>query len=142
MKKTVFTLKEILNLKIELTGVQINGETVVKGILDESLDLSTRYHLNKILKVCEKENESFEAVRVSLIKEHGVTNEDGSMTIPEFIDNEKGEKIPNPILNTVSEQVNNLLNQKVTLKHEILKIEDFSKISTNVRFEVFFKLFD
>jgi hypothetical protein len=137
--KIKFNVAEILTLDAEL-----NGTEKFQGLLSQKMGLAVKYQLTKIAKITGEEKETFEKMRMDLIKELGV-EKDGQISIPEIetIKGENGEadKVqlhPNYI--KFREQLEELFVQEKELDQPSFKIEDFSELETEGNFPAFFKL--
>jgi hypothetical protein len=138
--KIKFNVAEILTLDAEL-----NGTEKFKGLLGQKLNLATKYHLTKIAKITSEERETFEKMRLDLIKELGEEKEDGSIAVPE-LETIKGENgnpdtvklHPNYI--KFREQLEELFAQEKEIEQPKFKIEDFESLETEGNYPAFFKL--
>ena len=96
MEKVTLELHEFYALEAELNGVvnQQTGETVSKGLLAEKIKLTTKYWLSDLSKKVVAEKESVEKLKEELIKKHGEADDNGSVSIPMYVNivtNEEGE---------------------------------------------------
>lgn len=137
--KIKFNVAEILTLDAEL-----NGTEKFKGLLSQKMSLATKYQLTKIAKITGEEKETFEKMRMDLIKELG-TEKDGQISIPEIetIKGENGEpdKVQlHPDYIKFREQLEELFVQEKELEQPNFKIEDFASLETEGNFPAFFKL--
>jgi hypothetical protein len=138
--KIKFNVAEILTFDSEL-----NGTEKFPGLLSQKLSLATKYHLTKIAKITSEEKETFEKMRMDLIKELGEEGENGQISIPEIetIKGENGEpdKVQlHPQYIKFREQLEELFIQEKELEQPSFKIEDFSSLETEGNFPAFFKL--
>jgi hypothetical protein len=125
------TIAEILNLEIELLGFKNNENNIeIKGLLNESLNLKTKYWLNKLLSKIESEKKAFNDSRNAFIKELGEEQSDGNLIIPMTI-KEKGKEITNPNYEKFNIQVNELLKQEIEFDKISFKIDDFDFVSNS-----------
>lgn len=137
--KIKFNVAELLTLDAEL-----NGTEKAAGLLSLKLSLATKYHLTKIAKITSEEKETFEKMRMDLIKELG-TEKDGQISIQEIetIKGENGEpdKVQlHPDYIKFREQLEELFVQEKEIEQPNFKIEDFASLETEGNFPAFFKL--
>jgi hypothetical protein len=115
------TIEDCLNLEIEIAGFKNeHGEILLKGLLNEPLNLKTKYWLNKLLTKLQSEKKHFTESRDSLIKELGEVQEDGNILIPMLKDGEQ-----NPNILEFNKQVQELLKQEIEIKVNKFQIESF-----------------
>jgi hypothetical protein len=115
------TIADCLNLEIEIAGFKNEqGEILLKGLLNEPLNLKTKYWLNKLLTKLQAEKKHFTESRDSLIRELGEVQEDGSIAIPMLKD---GEQNPNII--EFNKQAEDLLKQEIEIEINKFQIENF-----------------
>jgi hypothetical protein len=138
--KIKFNVAELLTLDAEL-----NGTEKFSGLLSLKLSLATKYHLTKVAKITGEERETFEKMRMDLIKELGTETEDGKISIPEIetIKGENGEpdKVQvHPKYIEFRTQLEELFMQEKEIEQPSLSIEDFSSLETEGNFPAFFKL--
>ena len=150
MNKVTFKLYEFYNLDAELNGVvnQQNGEVVSKGLLAEKIKLTTKYWLNDLAKKVADEKKAVEALKEELIKKHGEADENGSVSIPMYINivtNEEGEIVSrevNPKYVDFQNDFNALLQEERELEHKAFKLEDFDNVESDGVYTTFFKLIE
>lgn len=138
--KIKFNVAEILTLDTELTGSE-----KFPGLLSQKLSLVTKYHLTKVAKITGEEKETFEKMRLDLIKELGEESEDGKVSIPEIetIKGENGEPDTvqlHPSYIKFREQLETLFVQEKELDQPNIKIEDLASLETEGNYPAFFKL--
>jgi len=115
------TIADCLNLEIEITGFKNNeGKVLLKGLLNEPLNLKTKYWLNRLVTKLQAEKKAFNDSRDSLIKELGEAQEDGSISIPMEKD---GKQNPNII--EFNKQAEELLNQEIEIDVHKFSIDNF-----------------
>jgi hypothetical protein len=115
------TIADCLNLEIEIAGFKNQeGEILLKGLLNEPLNLKTKYWLNKLLTKLQAEKKHFTESRDSLIRELGEVQEDRSIAIPMLKD---GEQNPNII--EFNKQAEELLKQEIEIEINKFQIESF-----------------
>ena len=150
MNKVALKLYEFYNLDAELNGVvnQQNGEVVSKGLLAEKIKLTTKYWLNDLAKKVADEKKAVEALKEELIKKHGEADENGSVSIPMYINivtNEEGEIVSrevNPKYVDFQNDFNSLLQEERELEHKPFKLEDFDNVESDGVYTTFFKLIE
>lgn len=150
MNKVTLKLYEFYNLDAELNGVvnQQNGEVVSKGLLAEKIKLTTKYWLNDLAKKVADEKKAVEALKEELIKKHGEADENGSVSIPMYINivtNEEGEIVSrevNPKYVDFQNDFNALLQEERELEHKPFKLDEFDNVESDGVYTTFFKLIE
>jgi len=129
--KTKLTVAELWALHGELTG-ELSAQA---GLLSQKLSLTTKFYLTKLAKITSEHKTHFESVRNEKIKELGVEDDNGAISVPEMIDGKVNE---NYIV--LRDAVSELLKVEEEVEHPIFNIEDFSAVETEGFYPVFFKL--
>ena len=150
MNKVTLKLYEFYNLDAELNGVvnQQNGEVISKGLLAEKIKLTTKYWLNDLAKKVTDEKKAVEALKEELIKKHGEADENGSVSIPMYINivtNEEGEIVSreiNPKYVDFQNDFNALLQEERGVEHKPFKLEEFDNVESDGVYTTFFKLIE
>ena len=148
MEKVTLELHEFYALEAELNGVvnQQTGETVSKGLLAEKIKLTTKYWLSDLSKKVVAEKESVEKLKEELIKKHGEADDNGSVSIPMYVNivtNEEGEitsRDVNPKFVEFQNDFNALLKENRELEHKAFKLEEFENVESDGIYTTFFKL--
>ena len=148
MEKVTLELHEFYALEAELNGVvnQQTGETVSKGLLAEKIKLTTKYWLSDLSKKVVAEKESVEKIKEELIKKHGEADDNGSVSIPMYVNivtNEEGEitsRDVNPKFVEFQNDFNTLLKENRELEHKAFKLEEFENVESDGIYTTFFKL--
>ena len=149
MEKVTLKLHEFYALEAELNGVtnQQTGEQLSKGLLSEKIKLTTKYWLHDLNKKVDAEKESVEKLKEELIKKYGTASEDGTISIPMFInevvDEDTKEVVSreiNPDFVKFQNDFNSLLNEERELEYKEFKLEDFENVETDGVYNTFFKL--
>ena len=149
MEKVTLKLHEFYALEAELNGVtnQQTGEQLSKGLLSEKIKLTTKYWLHDLNKKVAAEKESVEKLKEELIKKYGTASEDGTISIPMFInevvDEDTKEVVSreiNPDFVKFQNDFNSLLNEERELEYKEFKLEDFENVETDGVYNTFFKL--
>lgn len=148
MEKVSLKLFEFYNLEAELNGVvnQQTGEAVTKGLLNEKIKLTTKYWLTDLAKKVGEEKQSVEKLKEELIKKHGDTDDNGSVSIPMYINivtNEEGEvtsREVNPKFVEFQNDFNKLLQEERELEHKAFSLDEFDSVETDGNYSTFFKL--
>ena len=93
MEKISLKLSEFYQLEAELNGVvnQQTGEKLSNGLVNEKVKLTTKYWLTDLAKKVTAEKTAVEAVKDELIKKHGEADEQGNISIPVYINEQKDE---------------------------------------------------
>lgn len=148
MEKVSLKLFEFYNLEAELNGVvnQQTGEAVTKGLLNEKIKLTTKYWLTDLAKKVGEEKQSVEKLKEELIKKHGDTDDNGSVSIPMYINivtNEEGEvtsREVNPKFVEFQNDFNKLLQEERDLEHKAFSLDEFDSVESEGNYTTFFKL--
>lgn len=130
--KTKLNVPELWALHGELTGSELPAQA---GLLSQKLSLTTKFYLTKLAKIAGEHKANFESVRNEKIKELGVEDESGAISVPEMIDGKLNENFV-----TLRDAVNELLKVEEEIEHPVFNIEDFSAVETEGFYPVFFKL--
>lgn len=141
MNKLLLTNAEVLQLDVELNGIQSQDESQAKkGILAEPLPIKTRYWLERINSQVSTIKTSVEKFRNELVDKLG-QEIDGVKQIPLFI--EKGEeKVMNPKIEEFTKEFNTILEQEEELNIPSLSIDDLGDLKTDVVLKVLFKVLE
>ena len=148
MEKVTLELHEFYALDAELNGVvnQQTGETVSKGLLAEKIKLTTKYWLSDLSKKVVTEKESVEKLKEELIKKHGEADDNGSVSIPMYVNivtDEEGEitsREVNPKFVEFQNDFNTLLKESREIEHKEFKLDDFENVESEGVYVTFFKL--
>lgn len=114
-------------LKIQLATIFILEDELTK-LLNEKLSLSTKYWLLDLNKQVLEIKTTIESLRDELIKIHGITNEDGSITIPYYLDTEN--QIINPKFEQFQQEYQTLLREEKELQYKPIPFSVLEKIET------------
>jgi predicted RNA-binding protein with RPS1 domain len=147
MDKIKLTLAEIYQLNYELLGItnQSTGEKIAKGILDEKLPISVKYHLSKISDNLLKEIEYIEKLKEEHITKVGTKDEEGKIFVPMRINevfDEEGKLVSadiNPVYVELQETFNKFMKEEFEIEYKQINIEDIN-IETDINPTVLFKL--
>ena len=134
------TLQEIYKLDSELNGF-INpstGETLSLGLLNEKLNLVTKYWLTDLSKHVNVEKIVIEDLKAELVKKYGDKDENGNFEIPIWIDDNKSKFNPSYI--QFQEEFNTLLQEEKEIEYHEFKLDDFKNIETSNNYIIFYKL--
>jgi len=150
MEKISLKLHEFYSLEVDLNGLtnQQTGEVVAKGLLSEKIKLTTKYWLSDLNKKATAEKEAVEKLKEELIKKHGETDENGSISIPMYINvvtDEEGEIVSrevNPKFVEFQNDFNTLLEEERELEYHAFKLEEFENVETDGNYTTFFKLIE
>lgn len=113
------TFKEILDLDVLLTGYE-NDKVKIKGILNERLNIKTKYWLGKFSDKIQKEKATFGKLRDELITKYGTKTEEGGYEIKATIDDK-----PNPSLFEFQKELEGMINEEIEIKVPQLDLEAF-----------------
>lgn len=143
MEKINLKLAEVVSLAIELNGNPQNPESEYKGILNEKMSLTTRYWLNQINKEVSEEKVVVDKFRDELVAKYGDANEDGSISLPAFIQEEVDGKTLqklNPSFIEFQKEFETLLNQEKEFSYKPLTLAEVENIQTSENCPIFLKL--
>ncbi|MBW6491861.1 MAG: hypothetical protein K0B15_11785 [Lentimicrobium sp.] len=130
-KKVKITLEEALALETELAGFRDHTGVIVKGLLNQKLSLSKKYHLSNLLKQVSEDK--------AFVTEEGnkLRNELG--TPEQIVEIAKNHMHPKNV--EYQNQMRELI-QKTTKEVRItnLSMDDFGNIETEEYYPVLFKL--
>ena len=102
----------------------LNSQNVFREIANMPIKMRTSFAIARIIRNLETELETFEKTRQELIQMYGEKNDDGSLKINEdgniIIASENIEKYNN--------EIQDLLNEEITIAAEPLRIEDMEYI--------------
>lgn len=145
MKKLLLSNAEVLQLDVELNGIQSQDESQArKGILSEPLPIKTRYWLDRVNSQVSSIKSSVEKLRNELVDKLG-QEVDGVKQIPLFVESGKGkdkEKVLNPKIEEFTKEFNTILEQEEELNVPALRIEDLGDLKTDIVLKVLFKLLE
>lgn len=139
MKKIELNFNEVQSLLFEIRGIN-NGQFKLTGLINQKLSMSIKFDLNKILLELTNIFESYEKLRNELIQELGVKSADGSVSIPQMVENENGEKIPNKNLEKFMEQIMEFEKKSFEIQVPKLKFASFENLETEDYYGTFFRL--
>lgn len=134
-------LQEVLELQIELEGFTNpqTGESVIKGFINHSLPLKTKFWLTKLVERVAKEKSEIEKARNSLIEKFGEKDDQGNTSIPATI--KKGKKeTPNPKLTEFQNEYLALLNDTISIEYKPIELDILENITTEDNYNILFKL--
>lgn len=148
MEKTKLKLYEILALDVELNGFvdPQNGKMIVEGILSKELNLITKYWLSELSDKVAKEKDKVGKLREDLIKKHGTSDENGSVSIPMYINQmfDEDKKLVsaeiNPVYDSFQKEYQSLLEEEVSIDYKSINLSDLEDVKTKEVPKVFFKL--
>lgn len=148
MAHTKLKLHEYYKLEGEINGLanQQTGEKITSGLLNEKISFVTKYWLTDLSKKVTEEKTSIDSIKTHLIKYYGTEDENGNISIPLWINEEKDEEgnitsaKPNPAFIKFQEDLNKLLEEEKTLEHHEFKLDEFKNIETTDNYSVFYKL--
>jgi hypothetical protein len=114
------TIKQVLDLQVEIAGMKSEKFTVV-GLLNEKLNIKTKYWLQKLFKKIKSEVEAYNEAEKTLFESLGAVEENGLLIVKNTL--EDGSE--NPAILELEEQRKKLLEEVVDLGEFEFKIEDF-----------------
>ena len=125
METKKITLAEVLDLDVQLNGFA-NDKVSIKGILNEKINIKTKYWLGRLAQQIAKEKQSFEGLRDELIKKYGEVSESGNIEIKAMIDDK-----PNPKIFEFQKEIEDLIKEEIEIKFPQLDLESFDFESEN-----------
>jgi len=149
-RTTSLTLRDVYELESEISGLVMDGKTLIEGVINQKISIVTKYHMNKLVTVLREEKKMIDEFKNELIKKYGEEKDNGSFVIEPFLTvsekNDNGDTVEKRVQNEsfvkFGEEYTSLLNQVKDIEHYSFDINDFSKIETNDNYTVFYKLFD
>lgn len=115
-----FKLFQMFNLELEIAGGKREDFSIV-GLLNESVSFKTKYLLQRVLKKIGEEKEQYAASEKSLFESLGAVEKDGNL----MIENTLEDGSPNPAIQKLIDERNQLMNVEVDAGDLDFKIEDF-----------------
>ena len=115
-----FKLFQMFDLELELAGVKREDFSIV-GLLNESISFKTKYLLQRLLKKIGEEKQQFIETEKSLFESLGAVEKDGNL----IIENTLEDGSPNPAIQKLIEERNQLMSVEVDAGDLDFKIEDF-----------------
>lgn len=114
-------------LKIQLATIFILEDELSK-LLNEKISLSTKYWLLDLNKQVLEIKTIIDSLRDTLIKTYGVTNNDGNIIIPYYLDTEN--QIINPKFDQFQQEYQALLREEKELQYKPIPFSVLEKIET------------
>jgi hypothetical protein len=114
------TIKQIIDLQVEIAGIKSDKFTVV-GLLNEKLNIKTKYWLQKLFKKVKTEADEYSEAEKALFISLGA-EEVGKMLL---VKDTLKDGSPNPSRAKLDEEREKLLNEIIDLGEFEFKIEDF-----------------
>lgn len=140
--KLKLTLDEVYQLSLEISGITNTqtGEKISKGLLNQELNLVTKFRLSELRDILVPYVKNIDTLREELIKKLGTIDEaTGSMSLSYTIKEGDDNVIVNPKYIEYDNSMSALLKEEVEVEVPEFKIEDFD-IKTDESYNVFFKL--
>lgn len=114
-------------LKIQLENIFVLEAELTK-LLNEKISLSTKYWLLELNKQVQEIKTTIESLRDNLIKTYGTLNNDGTITIPYYLDVEK--EITNPKFEQFQQEFETLLTEEREIQYKPIPFSVLEKIET------------
>jgi biopolymer transport protein ExbD len=148
MEKVTLKLVEFYNLETELNGAfnQQANQLIIRGLLNETIKLSTKIKLTDLLKKVQVEIEAINSKRNELVEKHGEKQEDGSFLITPFINiqtNEQGEitsREDNPKFQEFQQELQAFLQEEKEFEFEPFTSVDLEGAYSEFNYVQFYKL--
>lgn len=115
-----FKLFQMFDLELEIAGGK-KGDFSIVGLLNESISFKTKYLLQRLLKKIGEEKQSYVETEKALFESLGAVEKDGNL----IIENTLEDGSPNPAIQKLIEERNQLMNVEVDAGDLDFKIEDF-----------------
>ena len=115
-----FKLFQMFDLQLEIAGGKREEFSIV-GLLNESVSFKTKYLLQRVLKKISEEKEQFMNSEKALFESLGAVEKDGNLVIENTLE----DGSPNPAIQKLIEERNQLMNVEVDAGELDFKIEDF-----------------
>lgn len=115
-----FKLFQMFDLELEIAGGKREDFSIV-GLLNESISFKTKYLLQRLLKKIGEEKQSYVETEKALFESLGAVEKDGNLVIENTLE----DGSPNPAIQKLIEERNQLMNVEVDAGDLDFKIEDF-----------------
>lgn len=140
MTRIELNMNELFALEAEITGVMIQDQVVLKGLLQQDISYVHKFRLDDLLAKITPFKERLNKLRTELVQKFGELKEDGQMVIKEFLEGSDGtEPKINPDYVTATGEIKDLLDMEVPLDVHPFMEEDFQFKATEY-YPVFNKL--
>ena len=115
-----FKLFQMFELELEIAGGKTEEFSVV-GLLNENVSFKTKYLLQRVLKKIAEEKQSFVEAEKGLFTSLGAVEKDGNL----ILEKQLPDGSPNPAIDQLMKERNQLMNVEVDAGELDFKIEDF-----------------
>jgi hypothetical protein len=115
-----FKLFQMFDLELEIAGGKREDFSIV-GLLNESVSFKTKYLLQRVLKKIAEEKQQLMETEKTLFESLGAVEKDGNLVIENTLE----DGSPNPAIQKLIEERNQLMNVEVDAGDLDFKIEDF-----------------
>jgi ribosomal protein L2 len=137
MNTIKLSLEEVIELEAELNGyIDPNGKILIKGFMNNYLPLTTKFWLSKVVSRVTNEKNEIEKIRASLIEKLGEKDEQGGISINQFINNNE----INPNFVKFQEEYQALLKEVITIEYNPIPLDSIKEIKTEDNYNILFKL--
>jgi len=144
METLKIKLGQIFELDAEINGISSTNELgeqviLIKGFINESLSLTTKYWLLELNKEVNKVKSSLESLRDELIKKYGVEDkETGKIIISLYLpgteefdyNNNIINGTPNPIYHEFQKEYSDLINDDLEIQYKPIPLSGLTRIET------------
>jgi hypothetical protein len=110
----------MFDLELEIAGGKREEFSIV-GLLNESISFKTKYLLQRLLKKIGEEKQSYVETEKALFESLGAVEKDGNLVIENTLE----DGSPNPAIQKLIDERNQLMNVEVDAGDLDFKIEDF-----------------
>jgi hypothetical protein len=114
------TVQQVLDLQVEIAGVKSPAFTVV-GLLNEKLNIRTKYRLQKLFKKIKSEIEDYNEAEKALFTSLGAVEENGQLIIKNTLE----DGSTNPAIAELDKERKKLLAEVIDLGEVEFSIDDF-----------------
>ena len=140
MNKIKLKLGEILLLDDEINGIyNEENKEIFKGFIKQPISLYIKYQLTSLSDVINKEKEKITKLREELILKYGEKNEDETISLSYFINEE--QKIINDKFISFNNEFNEFLSKDKEIEYEEMDKDELKKITTSESYPILFKFF-
>ena len=139
LEKITMPLADLTVLEAELNGFSHpeTGEVLVKGFINEKINLGVKYRLSDLSDFLLNEKKKLEGIRNDLIKKYG-EEKNGNIGIETFLDEAKTQV--NPKFIEFQNEYNELLSLDKEVSYFPIPVSELDKIDSEANYKLIFKL--
>lgn len=141
-KKATLKLSQIMSLEAEIGGLQNQqtGESILKGLLSHKMPMIAKFKLKMLLNSLSTIKKANDELREELIKEYGTEGENGSISIPMYVDAEAEVKEFNPKYIEFANKMDELLAKEIEFEFEEVTMDELKDLETEESYPTFMDL--